>query len=102
MLRTSIFVFSVIITLLFAAPTVLAQSSSPKGAKNSARCEKITTSIQTRITNGQTQITNRTDFATKRKTEVADRIQKLQQKGADVTKLQSDQTQLSTLFDTWV
>lgn len=88
---------------------VLAQQSSPASVSSSSpnanlqqRCQTITAKISTMITNSQARLQKRQSSASTRTSNVQKRIQNLQSRGADITKLQSDVQQLTTLLNQWI
>ncbi len=90
------------ITFLLVVSPVFGQNASSSAKEALVNCQKVTARINGAVTSAQARIQARQRFAAGRKSHVQDRIQKLQARGADVTKLQADFQQFSALFDTWL
>lgn len=93
------------IAILLATSLAFAQSPS-NGSKRAERvedrCEKVTAALNGRVTSAQARISARETFVANRKTQLNNLISRLQSKGADVSKLQSDATQFASLLDKWL
>lgn len=100
--------FFLIITLLLTFAPQISSAQSPavnKGnrmEKLDSICDKITKAIQGRVTSAKARITARETFVANRKTQLSNLIKRLQDRGANVTKLQSDQVQFASLLDKWL
>lgn len=103
--KTKLFIGSGVIVGFFVLAS-LAFAQSPSKADRMERsqnaCEKVTAALNGRVTSANARISARESFATKMKDQVQKHIQQVQSKGADVTKLQSDATALTTLLDKWL
>lgn len=94
--------FLVFTTFSAYAQTTGTPSSNGNSAKVQAYCQKVTSNITQRISTANAGLAKRQDYATKRKANLQTRIQSLQSRGADVTKLQADNQQFGALLDKWI
>lgn len=95
-----------VITLLFSvSASAVAQSVTPtskRAERIQDRCGKVTTEIQTRITNAGNNLIKRQAWVSERKQKLQNRINKLKNEGADVTQLTTSFQTFSAMMDKWI
>ncbi len=100
--RLFIISFSILCLTLFAPTQVIAQQTTLTPTPTSTtqqKCQIITARISAMITNANKRLQQRQSGASTRAAAIQKSIQNLQAKGVDVSKLQADLTQLTTLLN---
>lgn len=97
-----IFGLLVVVGLAFVSSVFAQAPNSSKANRVAADCQKVTAALNGRTTSAAARIAARNAYVARRKSQVQDRIQKLQARGADTTKLSADAMQYATLLDKWL